>query len=43
MAVMLMLCVTIPKDLTSALVKLDMLAMEKNALVSTKTLEVLIA
>ncbi len=31
---MLMLCVTIPKDLTSARVKLDILEMERNALVT---------
>ncbi len=29
-----MLCVTIPKDLTSARVKLDILEMERNALVT---------
>lgn len=40
MAAMLTLCVTIPKDLTSAHVKLDLKEMEKNALVMIKTFDI---
>ncbi len=40
MAVMPMLCVTIPKDLTSVHVKLDLWEMGKNALVMIKTFDI---